>query len=245
MRTYPFLPRHIFSSLLLSQTSYSFTSFSNISFHILHFHLHLHLLPLASLIPSSLNSFFVLFLPTPIMDRASRRTLVLSNHLLPASSSPPTAALHPNACLHYSPPELSESFAFDITEMRKLMDAHNLEDRDWAFGLIRQSGLFNPRKLGDRVFVSPDYNQTMEQQREMTMKRIEYLLDRGVYQGWLTRTGPESELRKLALFEVLGMFDHSIAIKLGVHFFLWYVLLLLRLKSHFNFGQSLNGSIPF
>lgn len=71
------------------------------------------------------------------------------------------------------------------------------------------------------MFVSPDYNQTMEQQREMTMKRIEYLLDRGVFKGWLTEKGVEAELRKFALLEVTGIYDHSLSVKLGVHFFLW------------------------
>ncbi|XP_027342004.1 acyl-coenzyme A oxidase 3, peroxisomal-like isoform X4 [Abrus precatorius] len=144
-------------------------------------------------------------------DRVSARTLILSNHLL-----------HRNPCLHYSPPELSEPFEFNVREMRKLMDAHNLEDRDWLFGIIIQSKLFNPRILGGKVFVSPDYNQSMEQQREITMRRIEYLLDRGVFKGWLTDSGPDAELRKLALMEVITMYDHSLYIKLGVHFFLWF-----------------------
>lgn len=53
------------------------------------------------------------------------------------------------------------------------------------------------------------------------MKRIEYLAERGVFNGWLTASGAEAELRKLAFSEVLGIYDHSIAIKVGVHFFLW------------------------
>lgn len=101
------------------------------------------------------------------------------------------------------------------------MDDHNLQDRDWLFGLMIQSKLFNPRVAGGRVFVSPDYNQSMEQQREMTMKRIHYLLDCGVFQEWLTGRGPEVEMRKFALHEVIGMYDHSLAVKLGVHYFLW------------------------
>ncbi|XP_068345782.1 acyl-coenzyme A oxidase 3, peroxisomal-like [Pyrus communis] len=105
--------------------------------------------------------------------------------------------------------------------MRKLLDAHNLEDRDWLFGLMKQSKLFNPREAGGRVFIAPDYNQSMEQQRQMTMKRIAYLLDRGVFKGWLTDRGVDAELRKFAFFEVIGIFDHSLAVKLGVHFFLW------------------------
>lgn len=99
---------------------------------------------------------------------------------------------------------------------------HNIEDRDWLFGLMMQSKLFNPRERGGRVFVGPDYNQSMEQQREMTIKRIMYLLEKGVFEGWLTGEGEEAELRKFAFNEVLSIYDHSIGIKIGVHFFLWY-----------------------
>ncbi|KAL2640629.1 hypothetical protein GLYMA_06G285400v4 [Glycine max] len=153
-------------------------------------------------------------------DRVSRRTEVLTNHLL-RRTPPPSALLHPHPCLSYSPPELSNTISFDTREMRKLMDCHNLEERDWIFSLILQSPLFNPRHRAGRVFVSPDYNQPMEHQRQATMKRIGYLLQKGVFRGWLTGNGPEQELRKLALHEVIGMYDHSLAVKLGVHFFLW------------------------
>uniref|UniRef100_A0A803QJM8 Acyl-coenzyme A oxidase n=1 Tax=Cannabis sativa TaxID=3483 RepID=A0A803QJM8_CANSA len=153
------------------------------------------------------------------MDRASWRTHVLSKHLI----QPPSGnVIEPNPCLNYSPPELSErSDYFDAKEMRSLLDAHNLEDRDWLFGLMRQSNLFNPRNAAGRVFIAPDYNQSMQQQREMTMKRIAYLSDCGVFRGWLTEDGVDAEMRKFAFFEVIGIYDHSIAVKLGVHFFLW------------------------
>ncbi|KAK2973266.1 hypothetical protein RJ640_001922 [Escallonia rubra] len=155
-------------------------------------------------------------------ERVRFRTQVLARHLhqhVPSQSQ--SQSLHPSTCLSYSPPELSEPFDFDTRDMRKLMDGHNLEDRDWLFGLMVQSNLFCPKERGGKVFVTPDYNQTMEQQREMTMKRIGYLSDRGVFQGWLTKTGPEAELRKFAFLEVMGIFDHSLSVKLGVHFFLW------------------------
>ncbi|KAH0778343.1 hypothetical protein KY290_004770 [Solanum tuberosum] len=53
------------------------------------------------------------------------------------------------------------------------------------------------------------------------MKRIGYLLEHGVFKKWLTGKGPEDELRKLGLLDCLGIYDHSLAIKVGVHFFLW------------------------
>jgi acyl-CoA oxidase len=157
------------------------------------------------------------------INTASRRTRMLNNHLV-QSPSKPTSCLQSNSCLSYSPPELTESFDFDIKEMRKILDFHNLEDRDWLFGVIKQGRVFNGKERGGRLFVSPDYNQTMEQQREMTMKRIEYLLERGAFDGWLTKKGVEAELKKLALLEVIEIFDHSLAIKTGVHFFLWYCI---------------------
>ncbi|XWS39386.1 hypothetical protein CRYUN_Cryun18bG0049300 [Craigia yunnanensis] len=157
------------------------------------------------------------------MDPAFQRTKILTNHLLQSSlsSHARTPSLSSNACLNYSAPELSENYAFGIKEMRKLIDGHHVEERDWLFGLMRQSKVFNPKVRGGRVFVSPDYNQSMEQQREMTLKRIEYLPERGVFKGWLTEKGEEVEWRKFACFEVLSIFDHSLATTLGVHFFLW------------------------
>lgn len=71
------------------------------------------------------------------------------------------------------------------------------------------------------MFASPDYNQSMEQQREATMKRIQYLRDRGVFRGFLTGKDIEAEKRKFAFFDVFTLYDHSLGVKLGVHFFLW------------------------
>lgn len=169
------------------------------------------------------------------MERVSWRTQVLSNHFVLHQSS---SVLSPNPCLEFSPPELSERFSFDIIEMRKLLDAHNVPDRDWIFGLMVQSKLFNPVRSGGRIFVSPDYNQSMEQQREMTMKRIEYLLDNGVFKGWLTDKGIEAAWRKFALFEAIGIYDHSLAIKLGVHFHLWCVTMLLFISRLYHYPNS-------
>lgn len=121
-------------------------------------------------------------------------------------------------------PESSEPApAFSPLELRSLLDGHHLRERDWAFRAMEESPLFCQRRSGGKVFVSPDYNEGKEGQREATMRRVGYLARRGVFRGWLTEPGPDAELRKLALLECLGMYDHSLAIKIGVHFFLWYV----------------------
>ncbi|XP_057527950.1 acyl-coenzyme A oxidase 3, peroxisomal-like [Amaranthus tricolor] len=152
---------------------------------------------------------------TRILNRHLNPNPILSHHLLSNSIS-----FKP--CIAYSSPDLTEpSPIFDTKEMRSILDSHNIGDRDWLFNLMIQSNLFNPSFRGDRIFVAPDYNHSMEQQREITVKRIEYLRDRGVFKRWLTGDSEEDELRKMALNEVLAIYDHSLVIKLGVHFFLW------------------------
>ncbi|XP_020099842.1 acyl-coenzyme A oxidase 3, peroxisomal-like [Ananas comosus] len=164
-------------------------------------------------------------------DRFSRRAAVIARHLrdpaLPAAAST-AAAIEAAPCLRYTPPELSEGPpAFEPRELRRLLDGHGVAERDWLFRAMEESPLFCPRRRGGsgegRVFVAPDYNQTKEQQREMTMRRIGHLKSRGVFEGWLTAAAgdDEAEMRKLAFLECLGIYDHSLAIKIGVHFFLW------------------------
>ncbi|XP_016462915.1 acyl-coenzyme A oxidase 3, peroxisomal-like isoform X1 [Nicotiana tabacum] len=156
------------------------------------------------------------------MEKVNFRTKVLSRHLNQENPTPINSILQSFPCLSYNPPEFSEpSSVFDIKEMRKLLDDHNLEDKDWLFGLMLQSNLFNTKVRGGKVFVCPDYNQSKEQQSEITMRRIECLLEHGVFKGWLTGNGPEDELRKLAFTDVVSIFDHSLSVKIGVHFFLW------------------------
>ncbi|CAN0879103.1 Acyl-coenzyme A oxidase 3, peroxisomal [Linum grandiflorum] len=155
-------------------------------------------------------------------DRASRRTRIISNHLTRSCNHPNLTVdsnIRSDACLSYTPPELREEIRFDVKQMRELLDAHNLEDRDWLFGLMAQSELF--RGSGRKEFLMPDFNQTKEQQREATMKRIEYFRDKGAFDGWFATTGPEIELWRFALAETLGVFDQSLYVKVGVHFYLW------------------------
>ncbi|XP_074289998.1 acyl-coenzyme A oxidase 3, peroxisomal-like isoform X1 [Silene latifolia] len=158
------------------------------------------------------------------MERYLHRTQIITNHLTATTTPPTDAAITAAACISYISPELTEPpSSFDTAEMRALLDAHNLADRDWLYNLIIKSSdnLFNAAARGGRTFVSPDYNRSMEQQREITMRRIEYLRDRGAFKNWLTSDTVEDELRKMALNEIFAVYDHSLAIKLGVHFFLW------------------------
>ncbi|KAL6839414.1 hypothetical protein ACP4OV_030684 [Aristida adscensionis] len=157
----------------------------------------------------------------PALSPASRRAAAIARHLA-GGALPATTALEAFPCLSYAAPESSEPPpAFSPAEFRALLDGHHLGERDWVFRAMEESPLFCPRRRGGgRAFVSPDYNEGKEAQREATMRRIGELARGGVFRGWLTEPGADAELRKLALLECLGVYDHSLAIKIGVHFFL-------------------------
>ncbi|KAL1812789.1 hypothetical protein ACET3Z_022854 [Daucus carota] len=153
-------------------------------------------------------------------DRALFRTQLLSRHLQNDTAFTSNSPLQPSPCLHYSPPEAR--FEFDAKDLRKLVDGHHVEERDWLFRLMNgEPELFGVQRRGDRVFASPDYNQPMEQQREMTIKRIRYMAHQGAFHGWVTAPPEKIDLKKFAMLEICGAYDHSLAIKIGVHFQLW------------------------
>ncbi|KAJ4788752.1 Acyl-coenzyme A oxidase [Rhynchospora pubera] len=155
-------------------------------------------------------------------DRAARRAAVLANHLVQADQLATGSLLLASNCLHYNPPELTNPASFNPIHLRQILDGHHLEARDWMFKLMEESPLFCPKcRWEGKVFVAPDYNATKEQQREMTMRRIEFLLNNGVFEGWLTDSSAEATMRKFALKECIGIFDHSLGTKLAVHFILW------------------------
>ncbi|KAL9243776.1 hypothetical protein vseg_017623 [Gypsophila vaccaria] len=126
-----------------------------------------------------------------------------------------------STCSTFSDPTLVEPTTFDTVAMRSLLDMHNVEDRDSLFDLIIDSSLFNPRKVGSRVFVSPDYDQSMEHQRMMSRKRLQCLVDHGVFKGWISERRADIELRKIALHDVVSVYDHSLAVLIGAQYFLW------------------------
>ncbi|KAL8227766.1 hypothetical protein R6Q57_015350 [Mikania cordata] len=155
------------------------------------------------------------------MDRVNFRAKVLTGHLK-NHHNPTPYLLRMTRCVNYSPPELSEPPPdFNTKSLRKLLDGDSVDEIDYIFDLMIQSDLFCPRKRGGKVFISPDFNRSMEHQREMTMRRIDHLRERGVFDGWLTRKGPGAELSGFTRIITFGVFDHSLGIKLGVHFSLW------------------------
>eukprot|EP00252_Welwitschia_mirabilis_P019485 TRINITY_DN4526_c0_g2_i1.p1 TRINITY_DN4526_c0_g2~~TRINITY_DN4526_c0_g2_i1.p1 ORF type:complete len:721 (+),score=118.07 TRINITY_DN4526_c0_g2_i1:107-2164(+) len=152
----------------------------------------------------------------------ARRVSVLARHFTGLGCDK-FSSLDRSLCLEYSPPEdASEKPVFDPKSMNETLVEHNAEERDWLFKLMASNELFGLRRRGGNVYCMPDYNQPMEHQREMTMQRILFLRDKGVFKGWLTNTTSESDVKRYAAWhECMGLYDHSLAIKLGVHMHLW------------------------
>ncbi|KAI7734247.1 hypothetical protein M8C21_011560 [Ambrosia artemisiifolia] len=155
------------------------------------------------------------------MDRVNFRAKVLTGHLKNHENLA-VDLLQTAQCVNYSPPELSEPLPdFNTKSLRKLLDGESMDEIDYIFNLMIKSHLFCPRERGGKVFISPDFNKSMEHQREMTMRRIDYLREQGAFDGWLTRKGPDAERSGFARGITFGVYDHSLGIKLGVHFYLW------------------------
>ncbi|BBN04025.1 acyl-CoA oxidase [Marchantia polymorpha subsp. ruderalis] len=166
-------------------------------------------------------------------NRLAWRASVLAKHFSQIPPSPQNA-LAGVPCLQYgSPEENSGKPAFDITVMRKLMDGHSVEVRDQCFELMRKNELFHLKTGGSTTFLGVDYGALLHTQREITMERLMYMRDSGVFKGLLTVNTMEQYLTTSAVFECMSLFDHSLSIKAGVHFHLWGgAVLFLGTKRH-------------
>lgn len=56
---------------------------------------------------------------------------------------------------------------------------------------------------------------------QVTFERILHLKNMGLFKNWLTSDDPEEAYKKAAMHESISIYDHSMAIKLGVHVHLW------------------------
>lgn len=101
------------------------------------------------------------------------------------------------------------------------MDGHSVQVRDQCFELMRKNELFHLKTGGSTTFLGVDYGALLHTQREITMERLMYMRDSGVFKGLLTVNTMEQYLTTSAVFECMSLFDHSLSIKAGVHFHLW------------------------
>eukprot|EP00850_Spirogloea_muscicola_P002206 SM000008S22295 [mRNA] locus=s8:979861:985310:+ [translate_table: standard] len=153
-------------------------------------------------------------------SRAARRSAMLAQHLAQQQRSPsPSSQLEVAQCLNYvSPEEAAGSPSFDPRQLQKLLDAHNMETRAEMYELFKDNKVFWPNKdakIGGQLYTAMDYNTSKEDQRNATFDRILFLRDRGHFKGWLTSDDPKEIGKKVAMHEALGVYDHSIGVKLG------------------------------
>ncbi|CAM6085229.1 unnamed protein product [Calypogeia fissa] len=156
--------------------------------------------------------------------RQSRRTSVLAKHFsqISVNHHQQHTALERVPCLQYTSPEAnSGASAFDVATLRGLMDGHDTELRDKIFDLMKKSPLFHYRTVGDLTYLQANYNDSLDKQRELTMERLLYFKDNGLFKGCLTNATPKQQMETITFFEILAMFDHSASIKAGVHIHLW------------------------
>eukprot|EP00850_Spirogloea_muscicola_P022010 SM000272S10277 [mRNA] locus=s272:131970:137418:- [translate_table: standard] len=158
-------------------------------------------------------------------SRAARRSAMLAQHLAHQQPLPSPSQLETAQCLSYvSPKEAAGSPSFNPRQLQKLLDAHNMETRAEMYELFKDNKVFWPNKdakIGGQLYTAMDYNTTKEDQRNATFDRILFLRDRGHFKGWLTSDDPREIGKKVAMHEALGVYDHSIGVKLGVHIHLW------------------------
>ncbi len=79
--------------------------------------------------------------------------------------------------------------------MRYLLDGHNIPERDLMYELMASSELFWAKKVGNMVFLAPNYNGPMEEQRDKTLAQILFLHEKGTFKGWLTEHTQQFEFR--------------------------------------------------
>eukprot|EP00899_Mesostigma_viride_P024497 jgi/Mesvir1/5231/Mv15357-RA.1 len=149
-------------------------------------------------------------------DLAMWRTSVIGKHLA-AHDSLPLQNIERSPCMAYTPPEKNECPpAFSTDEMRAVLDVHHLDVRDQLYELFATDDMFK----GKKGFSMVNYDATVAELREKNMARILHLVKKGWYKGCLS-TDPNVMWRMAAVGEAVGLYDHSLGVKLGVHFQLW------------------------
>lgn len=159
-------------------------------------------------------------------SQVARRAALLASHL--AGPSGFTAEIDSSIaampCLQYQPPEShTGTIEFDPSSLRSILDTTSVKILEETFEIFKNNKIFWPKGTpqGGQLYTSMDYNSTKEEQREVTFQRILFMRDHGFFRNWLTTEDPVEMDRKSAMHEAIGIYDHSMGVKLGVHIHLW------------------------
>ena len=112
--------------------------------------------------------------------------------------------------------------------MRRMLELDHHDVRAALYDLFRKP-VFHLR-----------YGLTMHEERELTMARWRAIVEAGFLKGTVATTTPAGRSRFMALIESVGMLDHSLDIKMSVHYGLFgsAVALLIESPHRFHHAQT-------
>eukprot|EP00190_Bangiopsis_sp_CCMP1999_P004786 CAMPEP_0198731144 /NCGR_PEP_ID=MMETSP1475-20131203/28334_1 /TAXON_ID= ORGANISM="Unidentified sp., Strain CCMP1999" /NCGR_SAMPLE_ID=MMETSP1475 /ASSEMBLY_ACC=CAM_ASM_001111 /LENGTH=605 /DNA_ID=CAMNT_0044494069 /DNA_START=36 /DNA_END=1850 /DNA_ORIENTATION=- len=96
----------------------------------------------------------------------------------------------------------------DPRVLYEILCGHHVELREEVYNLFeREPELFKPQ-----------HQLSMREQRELLMRRWDRLHELGYFKNTITSGDPNRYLARLAVSEVCEMLDHSLSVKMGVHY---------------------------
>lgn len=146
-------------------------------------------------------------------DRAQQRLAVTMRHISPDlfgdnQHAAEGVSLSSENCRAQSKVSISGSESFNVQEMHQLLNADDQKWRDLALKMIRQNSDVFYRK----------YGQSKEEHRDMVTKQLMRIGKLGLIN---MRNYKRDYIKYRGILDTIGMFDHSLSVKLGVQYLLW------------------------
>lgn len=106
----------------------------------------------------------------------------------------------------YPPGVVATRPAFDLPKMRQLLDMNNIALRDSLYDLFKHPAFI------------PRYNESLAEERTRTIQRWRLIAKTGVFHNTLRKFTADSRQKYEATLESVAAIDHSLDIKMGVHY---------------------------
>ncbi|KJE89168.1 acyl-coenzyme A oxidase 3 [Capsaspora owczarzaki ATCC 30864] len=142
------------------------------------------------------------------MQRLNELAVHLSLHPEAAAGAAPSTTAH--GTYHSAPSATSNSSTVSIDLLNKFVDKHNFATRKAMWELLKEP-LFEL-----------DYNMSIKQLRDLTLRRLQRLSDLGYpYQMLDPNSTPESQMEVYARTDCMYMYDCNLTVRVGAHVNLW------------------------
>eukprot|EP00177_Eucheuma_denticulatum_P003820 GFKZ01006903.1.p1 GENE.GFKZ01006903.1~~GFKZ01006903.1.p1 ORF type:complete len:342 (+),score=35.79 GFKZ01006903.1:535-1560(+) len=120
----------------------------------------------------------------------------------------------------YPPSVIPTTPAFDVSKLRQILDVSHLHLRDGLYNLFKQP-LFHPQ-----------HDLPLHQQRALVMKRWHAIIKTAVLENSIAAGTADGRRKYEAVIESIGVLDHSLDIKMAVHYGLFGVTIKLLSDQH-------------